>query len=262
MATWGSWGLAVGGRGHPQLPNLQLWLWDAACQDVAPRRPRNSPPTTSAQPPPQPDSTGPRGFTLNPKPTTCSSRASSTPSWCCCPPPTPTTSSTTAMPQVGGDWVGGDWVGGWVGGAGGWRRRVGGWVGGNWVGGWGLGRWGSAPVPSGTAHCGRGGWELQAATPAPTPCFDPGGGGDHRPARPRPRIASPSPVIHSHPMPPHLTAAVDTSGEVVEGPSNPNIRSDVLALFHYAVKSEQEYREKMARGGWAGGEGLWAGRCE
>ena len=43
-------------------------------------------------------------------------------------------------------------------------------------------------------------------------------------------------------------AAVDTSGAAVEGSSNPTIRGDSLVLFHYAIKSEQEYREKMARG--------------
>lgn len=42
--------------------------------------------------------------------------------------------------------------------------------------------------------------------------------------------------------------AVDTSGAIVEGSSNPAIRGETLVLFHYAIKSEQEYREKMSRG--------------
>eukprot|EP00887_Chlorella_sp_A99_P004110 scaffold23.g4110.t1 len=41
---------------------------------------------------------------------------------------------------------------------------------------------------------------------------------------------------------------VDTAGVPTEGPSNPEIRGDTWVLFHYVIKSEGEYRQKMARG--------------
>lgn len=77
----------------------------------------------------------------------------------------------------------------------------------------------------------------------------------HRPALPC------LPPSHSWPMrcslPRRASAAVDTSGAEIEGSSNPSIRGETLVLFHYAIKSEQEYREKMARG--EAGSGLWSG---
>jgi hypothetical protein len=44
--------------------------------------------------------------------------------------------------------------------------------------------------------------------------------------------------------------AESTHGDPVPGPSNAAIRGDRLVLFHYAIKSEEDFKRKMKKGGW------------
>ena len=52
--------------------------------------------------------------------------------------------------------------------------------------------------------------------------------------------------------------AVDTALREVDGPVNAAIRSDQVLLFHYAIKSREDYAAKMARGSAMGNHKTWA----